>query len=199
MLFDFKAERDPFFLAQGALLLSYYSSSAARHLNTFWLGVAIQSSMSDGVHNYDKDESLTQYERLMKKRLWWCCVIRDRVLSLGLRRPLQISHSHFDFNSKGLDKDDFQDDIGKSEVYDTNTQCLLAKIIEAQCRLAIEMTDIIIYLYPSISPSVFSTGTNRCKSKLSNWHQTVMTWTSEIPRDSHDSVTLYTSYLYIYY
>ena len=95
-MFDFEAERDPQVIAQGALLLAYYSTNSERHLNTFWLSIAIQSAKADGAHRYAEDETLTRYETQMKKRLWWCCVLRDRILPLGVLRPLQITHGHFD-------------------------------------------------------------------------------------------------------
>jgi len=210
MLFDFAAEHDPFVIAQGALLISYYSTNFERHSNTCWLSIAIQSACVDGAHHYEKDQSLTEYERHMKKRLWWTCILRDRILPLGLRRPLQISHSQFDFGSCCLSEDDMKEDIGKSEVYDIKTQLLLFRIVIAQCKLAVEMTDTITTLYPSdISHLAIpactedfnrtSSETDRCKLKLIDWYESVNPWVLQDSKDAHASVTLYTSLMYIYY
>jgi len=210
MLFDFEAEHDPFVTAQGSLLLSYYNDNSERHLNTFWLSTAIQSARLVGAYQYENDKNLTQYDTQMKKRLWWTCILRDRILSLGLRRPLQISQSQFDFGSSCLSEDDMKEDVGKSEVYDAKTQLLLFRILIAQCKLAIEITYTTTMLYPSdISRSVMSAWTedfdrtsieaDRCKLRLTDWYESVNPWASQFPKDAHASVILYTSLIYIYY
>lgn len=146
----------------------------------------------------------------MKKRLWWCCLLRDRILPLGVRRPLQITHDHFNARLGGLTEDDLSEDIGKSQVYDTETQKILAKIQIAQCKLAVEMTDVITILYPADSSLPLTSAckedfkrasidSERCRSKLIDWYDSVHSWVSRIPKDSHPSVTLYTSLMYIYY
>ncbi|KAH6668928.1 fungal-specific transcription factor domain-containing protein [Halenospora varia] len=210
ILFDCQAENEASVIAQGALLLSYYSTNSERHLNTSWLTIAIQSAKTHGAHLYREDRGLTRYSRKMKKRLWWCCVLRDRILPLGLRRPLQITHNHFDFSYGGLVDEDFADDIGKSKVYDAATQRLLAKIIIAECKLAIEMTDIITTLYPSDIPHFITTASakdfnstsveaDRCKKKLIDWYNTINSWVCGIRKEAHASVILYTSLMYVYY
>lgn len=210
MLFEFEAEQDSFTMAQGALLLSYYSTNSERHLNTFWLSIAIQSARANRAHLYNKDKSLTRYKRQMKKRLWWCCVLRDRILPLGVRRSLQITHSQLNSAGQELTEEDLEEDIGSSEVYDIETQHLLAKILVAQCKLAIEMTDVITMLYPVDGANLAITAceadfnrvsveTERCKTKLIDWYETVDPWVSTACDKSHPSVKLYASLLYIYY
>ncbi|OBT58755.1 hypothetical protein VE04_00730 [Pseudogymnoascus sp. 24MN13] len=210
MLFDFEAEHDASTIAQGSLLLSYYSTNSERHLNTFWLNIAIQSARADHAHYYDIDKSLTKYDRQMKKRLWWCCVIRDRILPLGVRRPLQITHNHLDSAGQELTEEDLEEDIGESEVYDTETQQLLAKIFLAQCKLAVELTDVITMVYPAdgANPVItaceddfnrVSTETKGYETKLTNWYNTINQWIPTVLGKSHASITLYTSLLYIYY
>lgn len=110
----------------------------------------------------------------------------------------------------GLNDEDLLEDIGKSEVYDSETQRFLAKILIAQCKLAVEMTDLITILYPSDSSlpvtSAHKEGFNRasieidrCKSKLIDWYENVHSWVTKFPKNAHPSVTLYTSLMYIYY
>ncbi|OCK78340.1 hypothetical protein K432DRAFT_269057, partial [Lepidopterella palustris CBS 459.81] len=208
MLFDLEAEHDSYIIAQGALLLSYYSTNSEKHLNTLWLNLAIQSALKANAHHYDHDKSLSKYEKQMSKRLWWCCVLRDRILPLGLRRPLQITHNYL--TGGCLDYNDLEDDIGKSEVYDKDTQILLAKTVVALCQLAIATTGVITLLYPSdvYQPAIAACEENfnrtppesdGYKSKLIQWYETVDSWVSRIPHEAHPSVTLYTSLMYIYY
>ncbi|PMD32631.1 hypothetical protein L207DRAFT_396203, partial [Hyaloscypha variabilis F] len=207
-LFDLESEREQVVLAQGALLLSHYSSNLERHSNTFWLSVAIRSAKEYGAHLYECDANLTKYERQMKKRLWWSCVLRDRILTLGLRRPLQIDCLYT--SDKGLNDDDFDQDIGNSKVYDVGTQRLLAKILVAQTRLAVEMTDAITILYPPDGSlhipltcqetlDRVSLESDRCNAKLTAWFEDVHSWVSGFPKGCHASVSLYSSLMYIYY
>jgi hypothetical protein len=207
-LFDLESEREQVVLAQGALLLSHYSSNLERHSNTFWLSVAIRSAKEYGAHLYECDANLTKYERQMKKRLWWSCVLRDRILHLGLRRPLQIDCLYT--SDKGLNDDDFDQDMGNSKVYDAGTQRLLAKILVAQTRLAVEMTDAITILYPPDGSlhipltcqetlDRVSLESDRCNAKLTAWFEDVHSWVSGFPKGCHASVSLYSSLMYIYY
>jgi hypothetical protein len=103
-----------------------------------------------------------------------------------------------------------EEDVGKSEVYDTETQLLLFRVVIAQCKLAVQMTDTITTLYPSnIShyqiPACTAdlirmrTETDRCKLKLSDWYECVNSWALQASKDTHSSVTLYISLMYIYY
>lgn len=197
-------------MAQGALLLSYHSTESERHLNTFWLGIALRSAREAGAHRYDQDEILTLNEMKTKKKLWWCCLLRDNILALGVRRPLQIRPEHIDTHAVRSTTNELYEQLGNSEIYDSQTQCLLAKLWAAQCKLVIELIDIMTLLYPSndlvpvksANKTDFHTVFHVCsfyKSKLRDWFEEAQSWVTELPKDTHPSVMLFTSLMNIYY
>jgi hypothetical protein len=89
LLYDFDTISDPIAVAQGALILTYYSSDREpvklmqeifdiagadgllKLANTSWLRLAIQYAVSVNVPMYDQDTSISTEERLIRKRLWW--------------------------------------------------------------------------------------------------------------------------------
>ena len=86
------------------------------------------------------------------KRLWWALVIRDRLIALGMRRPLQILPNSFDVAvHQPLSVDDFTDEINASEVYEAETKTVLCKILTSLCLLTAPLTKIIQISYPSHS------------------------------------------------
>lgn len=198
-------------MAQGALLLSYHSTEFERHLNTFWLSVAIQSARKAGAHRHDQDLTLTVGQKNMRKRFWRCCLFRDNILALGVRRPLQIHPEQIDTNAVRLTRNNSSDEeVENSGVYDSRTQHLLQKLWDAQCQLVVELTDVMRILHPSdhsiplnaAHKSDFNSVFSECSSytsKLLIWFEKVQSWASELPVDTHPSVTLFTSLMYIYY
>lgn len=77
--------------AQGALLLTYYVSAFDAKVNTYWLSNAVYLAKSINAHRYSSLEQVSLKRSSQLKRLWCCCLLRDRILALGLRRPMQIA------------------------------------------------------------------------------------------------------------
>lgn len=159
-------------------------------------------------------------KRNLLKRLWWCCIIRDRIVSLGLRRSLQITRSHFDFDSNDiLGFSDLSDETERSRVYNPGTKRCLAEILEQLVELCIVLTDILILVFPLDD----SPGWGRemraeeqdkvrgCKVALRRWYKgatlkfpmfgggSVARMKSPGNEFQHDSVILYTNLMYMYY
>lgn len=66
-------------LAQCALLLSHWSPyDSTKEVNSYWVDEAIRHAVAGGM----SDRSSTHRKRI----IWWCCLIRNRMISLGLRR-----------------------------------------------------------------------------------------------------------------
>ena len=213
LLFDFECERDSIAIAQGALLLAYHSPYGHNiKINSFWLGLAIQYAKDADAHRYQVCARMTSHQRKLCKRLWWCCIIRDRILPLGCRRPLSITPDQFDFGTPTLTVEDFEDEICCSKVYDPATKRLLAHVIAAMCELAISLTEVIMIVYPpcmadasgSIEETEFLRSVLRieqCKSGLTRWFDraTIGFPTPAGSDHTHKSVILYTNLMYIYY
>lgn len=74
-------------------------------------------------------------------------------MPLALRRAPQICPSHFDLRLEGLDEIDLSDEAEHSQVYDTQTKILLAKLLRCQCNFALVLTDILMMVY---SPRIYT-------------------------------------------
>lgn len=205
-------DRDPISTAQGTLLMTYNSSMRShRNINTFWLGVAIHFSKEADAHRYHHLLNITTEKRNVLKKLWWCCILRDRILSLGVRRPLQITSEEFNFNEVALlSEEDFEKEIGHSKVYDASSKRSLVHLLLALCDLAVSLTDVIMTVYPSSGPpnSMSDQKAEQClrrveisMSCLNNWFEKA---TTNFPTpagigDVHLSLILYTNLMYMYY
>jgi hypothetical protein len=211
LLFDFNGKREPISTAQGALLLSYSPETHNHKVNSFWLSIAIRHAKDANAHAYDSDSALTERERNRRKRLYWCCILRDRILPLGVRRPVFITDAHFDFSSSPLNAKDLENEIGHSKVYDPETKQSLAELIGTLCELAVVLTSVIMIISPvheipiaSLSEAELSRSwmlIQRARSDLSHWYNNanVKFPTPAGLGDTHESVILYTNLMYLYY
>jgi hypothetical protein len=210
-IFDLSKETDCYSVAQGALLLTYYSTNADPNINSYWLSIAIQNARVINAQLYYRDQTISDTERRRKKRLWWSCVLRDRIMPLGCRRAIQITHEHFDFNQR-FEEEDLEHEIGFSRVYDAETQKQLVKTIVAQCELAVALTGVLAMCYPldgshslaRLAPIDLEKTKERIeqtRSKLLNWFNrfSLQALPHTKANQAHVSVTLYTDLLYVYY
>ena len=148
LLYDFRTETSLPAIAQAALLLSFQCKPHDLQLNTSWLSTAIQYARADECHLYYCLPEITAQQRRAKKRLWWCCILRDRIVALGVRRPVQITPDHFDFTQMPPTEDDFAGEIERSRVYNPGTKTLLARTFILQCQLAIALGTTLMTIYP---------------------------------------------------
>lgn len=207
-------ERDPIATSQGTLLMTYNSSMRSnKNIDTFWLGVAIHFAREANAHRYYLLPNITIERRNILKRLWWCCILRDRILPLGVRRPLKISSEEFDFNEvTPLIAEDFEDEIECSKVYDSPSKRALIRLLLVLCDLAVCLTDVITFVYPLSGPPDPSPWSDQktdqclfhiesCISGLNCWFEKA-TMSFPTPAgigDIHSSLILHTNLMYMYY
>lgn len=134
-------------IAQASLLLSLHSTISDQTLNSTWLAKAITHAKAADAHVYFRAPASDDGHRLVRKRLWWCCILRDRMIAVGSRRNVQIMPTEFDLNQAGLTEADMGDQRHSSQVYSAETTRYLAQIVTAQCALAVAMTDTLILAY----------------------------------------------------
>jgi hypothetical protein len=144
-----------------------------------------------------------------KKRLWWSLFWRDRVLTLGLRKPLQITPSSFNVRLDPITPDDLADEADYSVVYNLITKRHLAQVLNYQCRLAVILTETLSICYgpgafdPTYSLDNFDRTLSRirsAKTDLSRWKEEAdeILNTVLMGPEAHRSTTLITSVIYIY-
>lgn len=90
------------------------------------------------------------------KRLWWCCVLRDRILALAPRRPLVITLDQFDpSKTEYLTIDELWE--GDSSFYSHSMREVLYQVFVSQCRLASILTPLVMsteYFPDLVGPQV---------------------------------------------
>ncbi|KAJ6139888.1 hypothetical protein N7471_006374 [Penicillium samsonianum] len=224
LLYDFGSESSSLPIAQASLLLSFASLSASRKPNISWLSIAIENARIAEAHLYASipTTSILPQERNILKRVWWCCIIRDRSTGLLMRRPIQITKLHFGFAAQPLCASDFADEFERSIVYDSATKRRLADVLAQWIELNITMTDILMLVFPfderrdMSSEKRLSDTSQLCESKLAleRWYKSVVprlpfAFATENNPSSidpepdtdiyHSSVILYTNLMLMYY
>ncbi|KAH6879564.1 fungal-specific transcription factor domain-containing protein, partial [Thelonectria olida] len=216
LLFDLEAESSSVAISQAALLLASWGITSCRLIHKPyipWLSIAIQ---------YAKDAEADRYEafgddvehQAMLKRLWWCCIIRDHMLSLNLRRDIQITRRHFDFgHSSTLGVPDMANETHRSKVHEPAVKIQLARILQLLVELCILLTEALESMFPvedgfSRSETRLEDGASiqNCKIALERWHSEAKARFPQL-RESfanhqegqHDSVVLFTTVLKMYY
>ncbi|KAH6985144.1 fungal-specific transcription factor domain-containing protein [Ilyonectria destructans] len=213
ILYDMRTESSSLVLAQTAILLTFLPFSygvGPTRPNTMWLRTAIDHArsahtdhvMSSRGVSCDKNNQIKQASSL--KRLWWCCILRDKTLSLGLQRSIQITQS-----CRPPELSDFEDEIGSSLVYDSHTQRRLYSIFIRTMELCTVLTDLLPLVQSE--DDVYSGHTLKsseqaklvsCKSALENWYLKTRR-DHPLPRGAdgfqHQSVIIQTTFMYIFY
>ncbi|KAI8713374.1 Fungal-trans domain-containing protein [Fusarium sp. LHS14.1] len=208
LLFDFGVESDPFTKAQAALLLTFQFSAAEPHAGSLWLSTGIQNAIVAQTHAFQAPGSSTALKR-RNKRLWWSLYWRDRVLTLGLRKPLQITPSSFNVQLDLLTQDDLIDEAHHSFVYDPKTKRHLTDILTFQCRLGILLTEVLALTYgpssfdPTYSLDHFEATLSQmrtARARLARWKEDAEAAFYVFLGDGHThrSLTLFSSLIYIY-
>lgn len=229
-LFDFDTESSLVCLSQAALLLTYWApnwSLAAKKPNTAWLGVAIHNAKSAEAHMYSAmptfspvTESIMYKKQNSLKRLWWCCIFRDRLISLGMRRSIQVSRAHFDVDSNtSLGFSDLSSEVGHSKVYNPETKRRLIEIFVQLGELCSVLTDLLTLVFPlddvpgwgRQNGAEGAEKVRKCKVALRRWYNAAALRFPMFGGGStsgkaaggkhpqHDSVILYTNLMYMFY
>ncbi|KAL5359060.1 hypothetical protein BJX96DRAFT_174017 [Aspergillus floccosus] len=214
LLYDLKCEKDALASAQGAILLTFQSSSVDLHAGSLWLSIAIENAMVYGAHRFDSDNECDRNDphRNTRRRVWWSILIRDRILPLGLRRHLQITPRTFDLSLDPITETDLEDEIYHSEVYDPDTKRLLARVLQVQCELCMVLTNIIMLVY---APKAFGQSSLAEESDLSSiirqieeGRTSLEEWSNYAKaalapaintEKAHESVALYFGLAFLYY
>jgi hypothetical protein len=141
-LFDLDYERDDLRLIQSGLLLSIWMPLPnERRINAFLLSGAIALAKNANLHRDPAGSGKSRKERVFARRLWWCCILRDRSIALALRHQHLIDHEDHDVTPLTLE--DFEDEFHQSRVYGPFSKYLLAKLCISMCRLGVIATKLV--------------------------------------------------------
>ncbi|KAI9763514.1 MAG: hypothetical protein M1840_000467 [Geoglossum simile] len=142
LLYDLDYERDDIRLIQAGLLLSFWMPLPnERRINTFLLAGAIILAKNANLHRDPAGAGKTRKERTLSRRIWWCCILRDRSIALALRHQHLINHEDYDVQQLTLD--DFEDEFHQSRVYGPYAKYLLARLCISMSRLGMIATKLV--------------------------------------------------------
>lgn len=97
LLHDFDVETDRLAISQAAILLSFWDGDLDCVRDSYyWIGIASLHATSIGL-DFDHSPRLAQPNRQRALKLtWWSLLIRDRLLAVAMRRPVQNKAFRFD-------------------------------------------------------------------------------------------------------
>lgn len=189
-------------------MLTYHMPKSNDKISTYWLMTAVHLARSARADEYDTIDDDGCTNKNMLKRLWWCCILRDRIMALSFRSRLHIHPTDFDCTQPGLNEGDFDSEIRGSKVYDPARKQVLAQLAVSLCDLAMILSEIL----PVVSPARRRTANTTdgpvdheiletYAMRLDLWY-----WTAEdkFQTPAHifsmdGSITLFTNMIYIYY
>jgi hypothetical protein len=118
-----------------------------------WLDIAISFAYRTGLHRNPDKSSLDIKKKRLLKRIWWSCLMKDRLVSLETRGPLGIKDE--DFDTPMLILEDFEiealpgdNSIISSALNDPTIQTDLALICIEKARLCLCIGHVISIQYP---------------------------------------------------
>lgn len=176
--------------------------------NSSWLSISIKYADIGHSDRSTSSKSSVNQRILTMKKLWWCCFARDRVISLGMRRPVQIKIDNCPFLKRKLSLCDFEDEMSQSEAYGYDTKKALASIFLAQCDFSHVATDLLTLVYPEQPSSkkgdfrqahIMFQEMMDIQLKLSAWYLEFATYTGGDGYNVHYSSRLFSSLLSMYY
>lgn len=123
-----------------------------------WIGIAHSLALNLGIHRARDFEALTPAEISLRRRVWWSCYTRDRLIALSLHRPTRIRDDEFDTSM--LTAKDFEFDILEPEFKAWVSNTLGVELIDPQsqaersanlaqlCRILGEILSLHFFLLP---------------------------------------------------
>ncbi|KXJ87867.1 fungal-specific transcription factor domain-domain-containing protein [Microdochium bolleyi] len=104
LLYGLDYESDRVTLVQSLLLMTHWYDSDSDDKHTwYWMGLALTTAHVEGLHRDLEEPQHTTKKGRLRRRIWWSCVIRDRLLGLGIRRPSRIREDEFSVERLRLD------------------------------------------------------------------------------------------------
>lgn len=104
LLYGLDCETDRLTLIQSLLLMSFWYGSSQDEKDTWhWMGISLSLAQVLGLHRNPDHLDISLRAKRLRRRIWWSCFMRDRMLALGIRRPARIRHEEFSVPMPTLD------------------------------------------------------------------------------------------------
>lgn len=89
-----------------------------------WMGLALSVASTIGLNRDIERPDISDEKRRQRRRLWWSCVMRDPIVSIGLRRAPRIKEPGQ--NVSMLTLEDFNIYILLGETSTVSKRCAIA-------------------------------------------------------------------------
>ncbi|KAL4802562.1 fungal-specific transcription factor domain-containing protein [Aspergillus unguis] len=109
LLYGLDCEPDRLCLLQALLFMTFWYDAPEDEKDTWhWMGITLSLAQVMGIHRDPETMRISPAAKRHRIRLWWACLMRDRLLALGIRRPARLRPD--DCNVRMLRLEDF--DLG---------------------------------------------------------------------------------------
>ncbi|CAH0028405.1 unnamed protein product [Clonostachys rhizophaga] len=110
LLYTIGYEKDYLVVVQSLLLLAGWYQTPNEHKDSwYWVGLAISTAQSTGLDkNQTEQTELSTTRTHLGRRVWWSCLMHDRLIALGLRYPSRLKEGDYDVDM--LHETDFEYD-----------------------------------------------------------------------------------------
>ncbi|KAG4034194.1 hypothetical protein MFRU_003g01670 [Monilinia fructicola] len=133
VLYDLDYETDMLTVVQSLLLMTYWYETPEDYKDTWhWMGRAIDHAYTLALH---RDPKGMDVDHRLRKRVWWSCFMRDRLIALGMRRPTRVKDEDCDVPM--LTEDDFEIKALDPRNTIISSECSLIRDVDAQRDLAL--------------------------------------------------------------
>ncbi|KIW84314.1 hypothetical protein Z517_03564 [Fonsecaea pedrosoi CBS 271.37] len=164
LLYDFDIEVDRIPLIQSLLLMTYWCDDLDEYKDIgHWLGIAVSLAQSIGLNrDTSKENSMSQKQKCLWKRIWWSCFMRDRLIAVGTRRPTRINEADFDvlpleladFETRALSSNLIKMLGSCPAVEDSSKRVALAKMCIRLSNLCSYITSILAVQYSTLGRKI---------------------------------------------
>lgn len=130
------------------MLLTFYTSTDEPLTANLWLAHAIQAATQASPKPQERAENAPRtIQTSLYDRLWWSILLRDRIITLGLRRRPQVLSFEMNLINGIPSEAEFESEINGSRVYDAETRRTLFIAFRDLCQLAILLTEMVSLIY----------------------------------------------------
>jgi hypothetical protein len=186
-------------LVQALLLMTYwYERPDDQKDPSHWMGESLSFAYTIGLHQKSDHNQFDVQKQRLRRRLWWCCYMRDQLITLSMRKPNRIKTKHNiqtlvidDFDTQPLDTNLVRLLGGIPATSDVAERTTLAKICIEKVKLCICIHHILATQYSetivkmareNMTPDVLvmltprqTTGENteviKCEQQLDEWNE----------------------------
>ncbi|KAK7225485.1 hypothetical protein V2G26_013488 [Clonostachys chloroleuca] len=108
LLYNIGYEKDHLVVVQSLLLLAGWYQTPSEHKDSwYWVGLAIGTAQSIGLDRNQTEQAESSIARThLGRRVWWSCLMHDRLIALGLRYPSRLKEEDYDVDM--LHETDFE-------------------------------------------------------------------------------------------